>query len=124
MSIGDRAVSVDDTSYLAHRLAYLYVYGEMPEGKLDHKDQDKTNNAISNLRPATNSQNGLNRGLPANNKSGHKGVHWSQNAQKWVAYIKIDRKRRHLGCFDNIEDAISARKAAEESLGISEFCPQ
>ena len=121
---GYRYICVDSSTHRAHRLAYLYVHGEMPDGLLDHKDQDPGNNRIANLRPATKSQNGLNRGPQTNNISGHTGVHWDKGSQKWKAYIYIDGKHRHLGLFTNILDAVAARKEAEIALGVSEFCPQ
>lgn len=42
------------------------------------------------------------------------GVCWSSTANKWRAYIGIDGKQKHLGYYDNIEDAIKARKDAED----------
>lgn len=44
------------------------------------------------------------------------GVCWSKANKKWKAYIKIDGKQKHLGYFDNKEDAIKARKEAEDLL--------
>lgn len=132
--VGDVAGSAHNRGYLtiwmgggpnlAHRLAWLYVHGEMPEGKLDHHDRDRSNNRIANLRPATNSQNGLNRGILANNTSGHKGVSWDKYAQKWHARISVDGNTYSLGLFTDLEDAVAARKAGEVTLGVSEFCPQ
>ena len=49
-------------SYLAHRLIYLYHYGELPL-MLDHKDRNVLNNRIENLRPATGSENQYNHSL-------------------------------------------------------------
>lgn len=43
------------------------------------------------------------------------GVCWNASNNKWKAYISIEGKQKHLGYFDNIEDAIQARKDAEES---------
>lgn len=121
---GYRSIRVDGSRHRAHRLAYLYVHGEHPDGMLDHHDQDKGNNRISNLRPATKSQNALNTGLQANNTSGHKGVVWHKRDGKWLARITINKKHHHLGLFANVEEAVAARKAAEVTLGVSEFCPQ
>ena len=52
--------------------------------------------------------------LQRNNTSGVTGVHWQPKIAKWVAKIGFRGKRIHLGCFDNLEDAIRARKEAEE----------
>lgn len=56
----------------------------------------------------------LNAKLHKNNKSGHKGVRWIEARKKWTAYIGIQGKVKNLGYFDEKEDAILARKKAEE----------
>ena len=45
-------VSVLNKTYLAHKLAWLYVYGEMPSGRLTHINGDKSDNRIENLGSA------------------------------------------------------------------------
>lgn len=52
--------------------------------------------------------------LPKNNTSGHKGVYWKKDKEKWQAYIQVHGKRIHLGYFDKIDDAIKAREEGEE----------
>lgn len=52
--------------------------------------------------------------LHVGNKSGHKGVIWLESRKKWRAYIGFQGKQIALGYFDEKEDAIAARKAAEE----------
>ena len=56
----------------------------------------------------------MNSKLPNNNTSGIKGVCWNKNYQKWFAYIKINQKSINLGYFINFDDAVKARKEAEE----------
>lgn len=51
-----------------------------------------------------------------NSKSGVKGVSWSKSKNKWVAQIYYQGKSIHLGRYTEIEDAIAARKAAEEDI--------
>lgn len=51
---------------------------------------------------------------PCTNSSGYKGVRWHKKARKWAARIVIKQKEIHLGVFEKIEDAIKARKEAEE----------
>lgn len=52
--------------------------------------------------------------LHKNSTSGHAGVSWDKNGKKWRASIKVKRIKYHLGSFKEIEDAIKARKDAEE----------
>ena len=72
---------------------------------VDHIDENKTNNNITNLRWATRSQNGYNKDMSKTNVSGFKGVTWIKGNQKYVARIKINGKNKHLGCFKTAEDA-------------------
>lgn len=44
------------------------------------------------------------------------GVSWSKSNNKYRAYINLDGKQKHLGYYDNLEDAVKARKEAEELL--------
>lgn len=56
----------------------------------------------------------LNEKMRTNNSSGAKGVSWDKEYEKWVAYIGFKNKLIKLGRFENLEDAIKARKEAEE----------
>lgn len=49
----------------------------------------------------------------SNNKSGYTGV-FQEKSGKWMAYINFKKKRYWLGRYDDIEDAIRARKRGEE----------
>jgi hypothetical protein len=99
--------------YLAHRLAWLYMYGGWPKQHIDHINRDRTDNRIKNLREVSNAENCQNTDRSSSNKSGHKGVHWHKDTGKWAANVTRNYKTYHLGVFANIEDAIAARKAAE-----------
>src|SRR5262249_32141337 len=68
------AIRIDRTLYDAHRLAWLYMTGEWPEG-IDHRDKDGINNRWKNLREADQSQNGANSRLRVNSATGYKGVY-------------------------------------------------
>ena len=107
-------IRVQRRLHQAHRLAWLYVYGEWPEDQIDHINRIRTDNRISNLREVTNKQNNQNRSKPSNNTSGHPGVHWYKQRSKWQAQITHNQKQIHLGYFSILEEAISARKAAEK----------
>jgi hypothetical protein len=109
-------VRLDGHDYLGHRLAWLHFYGRWPRLNPDHRNCDPSDNRIGNLREATKSQNGSNRGKQRNNKSGFKGVSWHKTRKRWVAFIERDGKSRYLGLFNEPEDAHAAYCAAAERL--------
>lgn len=83
-----------------------------PGYKIDHRNRDGLDNRRENLRVCTNSENQANRGVPANNKTGYKGVHWSKRERKYRAQIRVNSKHYDLGTFDNPIDAAKAYDAA------------
>lgn len=105
-------IRVMGTRYQAHRLAWLYVYGALPSGDIDHKNCIKKDNRISNLREASRAQNKWNVGRNKNNTSGHKGVSFAAGCKKWHSIINVHGIRISLGRFDKIEDAAAAYNAA------------
>jgi len=98
--------------WLAHRLAWLYSYGEWPEHQIDHINHNRTDNRLINLRAVTHKENTRNKSLLTANKSGFNGVSWAKDRSKWRAIIEVSGKVIRLGSFDDIKDAIEARKAA------------
>ena len=114
--------SVDGKRYVlrAHRLAWLYEYGEFPSGSLDHINHSKTDNRITNLRIATTRENLRNQSMYSNNTTGHTGVYLHKPSNKYHARIKVNYKQKHLGCFENIEDAAKAAKEARAHYGFHE----
>lgn len=107
---GYRIIRVDKGQYLAHRLAYLFAYGEWPVGELDHINRVKHDNSIVNLRLATKSENAQNVGLRRDNASGIKGVSFAKRRGRWQAHVRVNGNRVALGYFDSPEEA---GKAAE-----------
>ena len=93
---------------LAHRMAWLYVYGKLPDKNIDHINGIRNDNRISNLRLANQSQNTANSYLSKSNTSGYKGVVWRKELNKWEAQIGVNYKCIKLGKFDLIEDAAKA----------------
>jgi len=111
---GHRQIGINNRRYLAHRLAWWICWGEWPEFMLDHINRNPDDNRIQNLRPSNSSLNNQNTNLKRNNVSGHKGVYWDTRNKCWRAYIRIKRKGIHLGSFHDKEEAIIARKNAEQ----------
>lgn len=81
---------------------------------IDHINHNTLDNRKNNLRVVTRSQNNMNKELSDNNNSGVTGVIWDKSRMKWMAYITINYNRKHLGYFDEFEDAVKSRKEAEE----------
>ena len=108
-------VKIKQKHYGLHRLIFMYHNGYLPE-LVDHRDQNKNNNRIFNLRDADKSINGLNRGLQSNNKSGHKGIHWHKQANRWQVQFKLRNKPHYLGLFKELNEAKKvAQKFIEEN---------
>ena len=93
--------------YRLHRIIFMMHHGYLPEF-IDHIDGDPANNRIENLRPATASQNNLNRGKHKRNTSGYKGVTWVATVGRYSARIAIGEKRLFLGYFDDPKEAHQA----------------
>jgi hypothetical protein len=122
---GYRDIIVDGNRYMAHRLAFLYMTGSFPDAEADHVDRDASNNRWRNLRPATRSENGSNRALQVNNSSGARNVHWLKTRRKWQARGNLHGKQKHLGLFDDIEEAAAVAEAwRKEHHGEFYSCPQ
>jgi hypothetical protein len=110
-------IQIDGVTCQAHLLAWLYVYGTMPK-QLEHRDLDKANNRIANLRKATQSQNIANTRKRSGTSSSFKGVTFHRQAGKWQASIKYQGKSHHLGLFpvDQESDAGDAYAAAAKRM--------
>lgn len=79
---------------------------------VDHINHNRYDNRKTNLRIVTKSQNNMNK-TPVPNKSGCTGVYWDNDRNRWSSYIKIGNKNKRIGRYLDIEDAIEARKKAE-----------
>ncbi len=97
---GYRVICINRRDYLEHRLAWFYMTGKWPAAQIDHLNMVRDDNRFCNLREATNSQNGQNRKVQSNSKSGLRGVSWSKASKKWNARIKVNGTYLHLGLFD------------------------
>lgn len=103
-----------------HREIMARVVGRelFPNEEVDHIHGNGLDNRRSELRLATREQNAHNMTKYRNNTSGYKGVCWDKRRGKWSVEIAIERKKRFLGYFDDIQTAASAyRQAADELHG-------
>jgi hypothetical protein len=99
---------IDDKKYNMHRvLAHTFNILDLhDELMIDHIDRNRSNNCISNLRPATRQQNMFNQNA--------KGYTWRKQQKKWEASIKLDGKSIYLGMFDKEKEAHQAYLDAKE----------
>lgn len=114
---GYRRISVDDVSYRASRLAWLYVTGSWPSVLIDHENRMRSDNRWRNLRLATHKQNAANVS-PHRDGSGHRGVCWDAGKQRWLASICRSGKKTYLGRFLDKGAAVAARARADQVVGV------
>ncbi len=81
---------------------------------VDHQNHNTSDNKKENLRICTHQENIMNSTLAQNNKSGFTGVRFDLNTNKWISNIAYNYKTIYLGSFSDFEDAVKARKEAEE----------
>jgi uncharacterized protein HemY len=100
-----------------HRLvAEAFIQNHENKKCVDHINNIRTDNCLTNLRFATYKENSMNASMKSNNTSGNTGVSFDKKLQKWKAHIKIDGIVKHLGYFKDKDDAVEARIKAVNSL--------
>lgn len=115
-NLGYKEGCVNSIRVHAHRIIYKIVAGVDPN-IIDHENGNKSDNRFFNLKSGTVGENGMNKCLPENNTSGVIGVYWYPPLSKWSAKIKKNQIQKFLGYFEDFDDAVAARKAAEIELG-------
>lgn len=84
-------VKFNGKMYRAHCLVWMIHHGEIPDGfEVDHKDTDKLNNKLSNLRLATRAENGANKPIRRDSSTGVKGLCWHKAGNTWMGQVKKD----------------------------------
>ena len=101
--------------YYLHRLAFLYMTGSLPNGVVDHKNRDKSDNRWCNLVCVNHQQNMENEIAPRRHGSlGHRGVHRYKDGFR--AKIVHKGKQIHLGTFKTLEEAANAYIKAKPEI--------
>ncbi len=105
--LGYVTIRLDRKSYLAHRLAWLYMTGKWPKGQIDHINMDRGDNRWKNLRDVTSSQNKCNKLARKDSVTGRKCIH--KQKYGYHVSIKLDGKRVYSKFFKSLQNAIIAR---------------
>lgn len=109
-------IRVIDRLYMAQRLAWLYVYGYLPDFPIDHINRIPSDNRIINLRRGEEI-NYFNKCMQTNNTSGYTGVNFHKPTGRWRAYFNKYGKQVHIGMFDCPKEAHRAIFKARSEEG-------
>jgi len=110
-------VRVGKKSRPVHRVIWIWYHGYDPENQIDHRNRDRLDNSISNLREASPQCQARNRSNRSDCTSGVKGVSFCNRSKRWVATICIDiSKSKHIAYCDDFIEAVCLRYAAEQCL--------
>ena len=113
---GYLSVGFGDKEYLVHRLIWLYMKGCLPD-QVDHINHNRLDNRWCNLREVNNTDNTKNTSISRNSTTKINGVSFMKARNKYRATVMVNRKQIHLGLFEDINDAIKARKVADVQYG-------
>lgn len=116
-SMGYRSGKVLYVDMLAHRVVWALSHGEWPTNTIDHINGDKTDNRPSNLRDVMHAENMKNLPYRGGASSGHIGVWHRAKNRKFDAYLTIAGKKKHVGSFSTLDEAVAARASAAANAG-------
>jgi hypothetical protein len=116
---GYRQVRISGKTYLVHRVIWCMVYGNFPAKRVDHKDRNRLNNSISNLRVVTAIGNATNRSGRVESKTGIKGVCWHSRVQRWYVQIRSEGRVVYRSYYDDLSVAESVAVREYAKLGVS-----
>ena len=109
--------TIDGVRYYAHRVIWKMMHGEEPP-QIDHRNGDRGDNRLGNLRASCHSMNAKNARRRRDNTSGASGV--GPRGRKWRAYIRVSGVQQNLGSYDTQEAAVAAWGAARTRLGFDD----
>ena len=118
---GYRRVTFNGRMFMTHRVVWLLIHNEWPDGEIDHIDGNRANNRIENLRVVTQSQNLRNKKSKKGSTSGNNGVHFDARCKKWRVQIRMNGTVHHLGLFESKESAVLTAQAFYRSNGFTEL---
>jgi hypothetical protein len=105
-----------DNRVLQHRVIWKMAYGVEPKEEIDHKDRDRSNNRLDNLRESDRSGNCHNVSAQAKNTTGHRNVQWNKRRECWEVVIGCYKKTFTFGGFPTLEEAATAAEEIRLAL--------
>lgn len=121
MAAGDKAGRINNKGYITvmvdgvemkgHVIVWALHHGAYPDSMIDHKNRVKSDNRITNLRPANDSLNAVNKVTRAGS-SEYRGVSFVKLTGRWQAYITKEGVKRTIGTFDTEREAADAYNSA------------
>lgn len=119
--LGYEQIRFKGAHYYAHRLAWLYVHGDWPNGEMDHINGIRNDNRIANLRVVTravNMQNIRSKKHRKNATSEYLGVSFERRmkSRPWRAVVNKDGKNYDCGYWATEEEAHAAYVAKKREL--------
>jgi len=115
-SHGYLTVRINRRPFYAHRVIWAMLYGSVGGLEIDHINGDRSDNRPANLRVVTRRDNMRNKRMSDKNTSGVTGVSPTENG-KWLAAIGGAETREYLGIFADFDEAVAARRDAEQRHG-------
>ena len=107
---GYKMGAIFNVKHRTHRVIWALVHGKWPKDEIDHINHNRSDNRIENLRSVSGHENKKNQSLGSRNTSGFIGVTWASNISKWRARVWVVGVPKHIGVFENKEDAVMARE--------------
>lgn len=109
-------IKIKGKQYKSHRLAWLYIHGKFPIYFIDHKNGEKADNRIANLRDVPPSLNNRNTNKKINEDTKVNGVYLDK-CTKGLKSRYVVRMGGVCRRFRDIKDAIKYRAEKEVELG-------
>lgn len=112
-----RFIQIDNDRYPAHRVIWLHVHGEWPNGFLVPRNGNYDDLRLENFDDLSASEAARRGGPRRTNTSGFRGVTWAKDKERWLAYITHNYKKIFIGYYKTKEEAIAARDKVAADLG-------
>lgn len=109
---GYYVLNLQGERYRVHRIVCVLHGLEVNGFVIDHKDRNRSNNCIDNLRVVSQKQNSQNLGLTSRNTSGIQGVRYDKQGNRFVANWNENEKQKFkhfpIKNYPSHEDAFNA----------------